>query len=137
MTNEQWFATRELAPGVFLIAEPFHVNSYLVEGAEARVHIDTGLGVADIRAAGDKYSNLPPFAANTHHHFDHVGGNLLFDEIAIHEVGVEFLAAGPDRRWLDDYRAWARKMVLAWPIFKEMDRAFFGVLVDVSTLRPW
>ncbi len=137
MTNDEWFATRELAPGVFLYAEPFHVNSYLVEGTEARVHIDTSLGVADIRAAADRHSKLPPFAANTHHHFDHIGGNGLFDEISIHELGVELLAAGPDRRWLDDYRAWARKMVLAWPTFREMDEAFFGMLDDVSTLRPW
>ncbi len=137
MTNEQWFATRELAAGVYLVAEPFHVNSYIVEGTEARVHIDTGLGVADIRAVGDRCSPLPPFAANTHHHFDHVGGNELFDEIAIHELGVDLLAAGPDSRWLDDYRAWARKMVMAWPTFREMDEAFFGMLVDVSTLRPW
>ncbi|HEV8563834.1 MAG TPA: MBL fold metallo-hydrolase [Actinomycetota bacterium] len=69
-----WFVTRSLDPGVHLIAEPFHVNSYLVEGSESRVHLDTGLGVADIREAGDRLSDRSPWVANTHHHFDHVGG---------------------------------------------------------------
>src|SRR5437762_6950215 len=77
-----WFATREISLGTHLIAEPFHVNSYLVEGTGSRVHLDTGLGVADIREAGDALSGLPPFVANTHYHFDHIGGNGRFDSIA-------------------------------------------------------
>jgi glyoxylase-like metal-dependent hydrolase (beta-lactamase superfamily II) len=88
-----WFATRLVAPGVHLIAEPFHVNSYMVEGTESRVHVDTGLGVADIREAGDALSDRAPHAANTHHHFDHIGGNDRFQSIAVHELGVDLMAA--------------------------------------------
>jgi glyoxylase-like metal-dependent hydrolase (beta-lactamase superfamily II) len=130
-----WFVARELAPGVHLIAEPFHVNSYLVEGTEARVHLDTGLGVADIREAGDGLSARPPFAANTHYHFDHVGGNDRFDEVAIHELGVDLLAAGmPDA--VEGYRGWARRMIEGWPAFRELDEGFFGLTDDVATIRP-
>jgi glyoxylase-like metal-dependent hydrolase (beta-lactamase superfamily II) len=132
-----WFATREVSPGVHLIAEPFHVNSYLVEGTESRVHVDTGLGVTDIREAGDALSSRPPFAANTHYHFDHVGGNGRFDAIAIHERGVELVAADPDPSVIDGYRAWAQRMIERWPTYRELDEGFFGLTDDVGTLRPF
>jgi glyoxylase-like metal-dependent hydrolase (beta-lactamase superfamily II) len=132
----EWFATRELGPGVHLIAEPFHVNSYLVEGTDSRVHLDTGLGVADIRDAGDALSPRPPFAANTHYHFDHVGGNGRFDEIAIHELGVDLLAAGSGDD-VDRYRGWAKRMIERWPEYRALDEGFYTLIDDVSTLRPF
>jgi glyoxylase-like metal-dependent hydrolase (beta-lactamase superfamily II) len=131
-----WFVTRELAPGVHLIAEPFHVNSYLVAGTDARVHLDTGLGVADIREAGDALSDRAPFAANTHYHFDHTGGNGRFDDIAIHELGVDLVAADPVED-VDGYRKWASRMIESWPTFRELDEAFFGLTDDVATLQPF
>ena len=134
---DDWFATRPLDDGVFLIAEPFHVNSFLIEGTAERVHLDTGLGVADIRAAGDALSHRPPSVANTHHHFDHVGGNHLFDRIAIHELGVDLLGKDVDERWLDEYRAWVRRMYEAWPVYRQADEDFFAMTDDASSLRPW
>jgi glyoxylase-like metal-dependent hydrolase (beta-lactamase superfamily II) len=131
-----WFVTRELARGVQLIAEPFHVNSYLVEGTESRVHVDTGLGVADIRDAGDELSARPPFAANTHYHFDHIGGNGRFDEVAIHELGVDLLAAGPGAE-IEGYRRWVRRMIERWPEYLALDDGFFGLTDDAATLQPF
>lgn len=131
-----WFVTRELGPGVHLIAEPFQVNSYLVSGTEARAHLDTGLGVADIRAAGDALSSSSPFAANTHYHFDHVGGNGRFDEVAIHEAGVELLAAGPGDE-VEGHRRWTQRMIERWPTYRELDEGFFTLTDDVATLRPF
>lgn len=132
-----WFVTRMLEPGVHLIAEPFHVNSYLVEGGESRVHLDTGLGVADVREAGDRLSARSPRVANTHHHFDHVGGNAQFDEIAVHELGADLIAAGVARSWLDEYLGWALSMYERWESYRELDRDFFALTDDVSTLQPW
>ena len=131
-----WFVTRELGLGVWLVAEPFHVNSFLVEGTESRLHIDTGLGIADIREAGDDLSERTPRVANTHHHFDHVGGNARFDEVAIHRLGAALLAAGTDERWLEGYRSWAVAMYTAWDAFRAADRDFFSLTDDVATLRP-
>jgi glyoxylase-like metal-dependent hydrolase (beta-lactamase superfamily II) len=132
-----WFATRTIAPGVHLIAEPFHVNSYLVEGTESRVHLDTGLGIGDIRKAGDALSDRPPFAANTHYHFDHIGGNGRFDEIAIHELGRELMAADPYPSVIDGYRAWAQRMIERWPTYSDLDERFFTLTDDVASLRPF
>jgi glyoxylase-like metal-dependent hydrolase (beta-lactamase superfamily II) len=136
-SHVSWFVTRTLEPGVHLIAEPFHVNSYLVEGSESRVHLDTGLGVQDIREVGDRLSARSPWVANTHYHFDHVGGNASFDEIAIHELGADLIAAGVDRGWLDEYLKWALAMYERWDTYRELDREFFTLTDDVSTLQPW
>lgn len=57
--RSSWFDVRELAPGVHLIGEPGHVNSFLVEGSERAVLLDTGLGVADIRAVATRLTGKP------------------------------------------------------------------------------
>jgi glyoxylase-like metal-dependent hydrolase (beta-lactamase superfamily II) len=132
-----WFASRPLDDGVWLIAEPCHVNSYLVEGSDARAHIDTGLGVANIRAVGDALGRAPlAMAANTHHHFDHVAGNPSFDEIAIHEAGADLLARGTEPWQLESYRSWVRGMYAAWPDYARLDEDYFGLVDDVARLRP-
>jgi len=136
MAGTDWFATRELHDGVWVIAEPFHVNSFLVEGTESRVHLDTGLGVADIRAAGDALSGRRPWVANTHHHYDHIGGNGLFDEVAIHELGAE-LVAEPQTEFLQGYREWARGMYERWEAYRAADEDYFSMLDDVGSLRTF
>jgi glyoxylase-like metal-dependent hydrolase (beta-lactamase superfamily II) len=47
--------------------------SYLVLGAERAALIDTGMGIADIRAEVERLTDLPVTAVNTHSHYDHVG----------------------------------------------------------------
>lgn len=132
-----WFSTRQLDEGVWLIAEPCHVNSYMVEGADARLHIDTGLGVSDIRAVGDGLGTAPDVrVANTHRHYDHVGGNRGFDDVAIHHAGADALAEGPDDWELAAYRRWVRAMYAAWPAFERADQDYFGLVDDVARLRP-
>lgn len=135
-----WFSTRPLEERVWLIAEPCHVNSYLVEGADARLHIDTGLGVSDIRAVGDGLSAGPASqerrVANTHRHYDHVGGNSGFDDVAIHHAGVEALAEGPEHWELAAYRRWVEGMYEAWPAFERADQDYFGLVDDAARLRP-
>jgi hypothetical protein len=42
---EGWFVPREIFPGLWLIAEPGYVCSWLVEGTPRAALIDTGLGV--------------------------------------------------------------------------------------------
>ena len=42
--------------------------------------------------AVEKLTDLPVLVVNSHYHFDHVGGNHLFDDIAIHELGVRAAA---------------------------------------------
>lgn len=97
-----WFAVDEPSPGVFRIQEPLHeenVKSFLVLGSERAALIDTGMGVADIRAVVDGLTSLPVTVINSHAHWDHIGGNRQFDEIWIHEAEAAKLDVGvPNER---------------------------------------
>ncbi len=101
-----WFATREHQPGVWVVAAPPHVNCFLVAGRERAILIDTGLGIGDIGGAVAALTDLDVAVVNTHHHWDHSGGNGGFDDIAIHELGAEKLRSGPDMAKLEPYAAY-------------------------------
>lgn len=92
MTNQSWFEVRKLAPGVWLIAEGAAINSYLVEGTEWAALIDTGMGIGNVRTEVEKLTQKPIVAINTHAHWDHVGGDYLFDAVAIHAAEADDLA---------------------------------------------
>jgi len=101
-----WYATTRIADNVYRIWEPFaaleprygitNVNMYLVVGRARAALIDSGLGIGDVRAETQKITPLPCTVLNTHYHWDHVGGNVLFVESAIHDSEMELLAQEPD-----------------------------------------
>lgn len=131
-----WFAVRQLGRDLFLIAEPTLVNSYLVRGRDGSVLIDTGLGVGNIRAAVEPLSGTAPAVINTHHHFDHVGGNSQFARVAIHELGAAMLSTGPPGPWLRLYAEYLEAMYPAFDRYRELDDGFFHLLTDLTTPRP-
>jgi len=106
-----WFAVAEVEPGIFRIAEPLHdedVKSHLVVGRDRAVLIDTGMGVGDLRAVVETLTDLPVAVVNSHAHWDHVGANWRFADIAIHRAEAELLprGVGPEklrRAFADEY----------------------------------
>src|ERR1700694_5197827 len=82
-----WFEVNKMEPGVYLVSEPGHVNSWLIEGSKSSVLFDTGLGVANIRKVAEELTPYKLLVVNSHYHFDHTGGNRFFDEFAIHRIG--------------------------------------------------
>jgi hypothetical protein len=60
-----WFATRQVEHGIYLVSEPVHVNSFLIEGEAAAALIDTGLGIGNIRQAAEALTSRDVFALNT------------------------------------------------------------------------
>lgn len=97
---QDWFDVSEVEPGVFKIDEPLHfewVKSFLVVGAERAALIDTGCGLGDIKSVVDDLTNLPVTVINSHAHWDHVGGNHFFSDIAIHEAEAADLEKGVSR----------------------------------------
>ena len=135
-TSQGWFATRELAAGTWLVGEPVHVNSYLVAGRDRAVLIDSGLGIGDIRSIVDSLTPLDVLVANTHYHWDHVGGNAAFSEVAIHELGEKHLRAGNEMRFAEGYLGYARDRLERFGEFRDLDRRFYDFLSDESTPRP-
>ena len=134
--TSEWFVTREVARGIWLLAEPSHVNTWLVEGSERAVLIDTGLGIAPIRPVAESLTSLPISVVNTHYHFDHVGGNYEFEEIAIHELGASLLGQHVPRAILAAYLTYADRLLESADLFRSLDGGFFHLLSRDSDPRP-
>ncbi len=86
-----WFRITEVEEGIFAIEEPGHVQSYLVNGATRSALLDTGMGFCNIRDAVGPLLREDVVVLNTHWHYDHVGGNVLFKEIGIAETEAKLL----------------------------------------------
>jgi glyoxylase-like metal-dependent hydrolase (beta-lactamase superfamily II) len=134
--RKAWFDVRPLADGVFLIAEPGHVNNFLVVGEDRAVLIDTGLGVADIRSVAEGLAGKPLSVVNSHNHFDHSGGNRQFDDIAIHRAGAELLAAPAPEGLAEGYMAYTRRLIESWEGYKQLDDAYFHLVTGETLVRP-
>ena len=84
VSDDGWFQVYRIRPGVHAIYEPHQfqeVISYLVEGDERALLVDTGMGIAPLRPVVERITDLPVTVVNTHTHPDHVGGNHEFDRV--------------------------------------------------------
>jgi glyoxylase-like metal-dependent hydrolase (beta-lactamase superfamily II) len=133
---KSWFYTRPVADGVWLIAEPQHVYTWLVAGADRAVILDTGMGILPIRPIAESLTNRPISVVNTHYHFDHVGGNYEFDEIAIHELGAPLIEQAYPKELCAAYLKYAHRQLEAAKAYRSLDREFFWLLTSESDPRP-
>ena len=132
-----WFVTVPVRPGLWLISEPGHVQSYLVEGADRAILIDTGTGIAPIAPVVRRLTTKPIEVVLTHNHFDHIGGNADFDQIAIHPAGVAGLRAGRSTESLRGYIAGAREMLTRGAAMRALDAEGFNFLHPEQIVRPF
>jgi len=82
---DSWFEVYRIRPGVFAIYEPHQyeeVISYLIAGSRRALLFDTGLGIGDMRKIVTRLTSLPITVLNSHTHYDHIGGNWQFSDIA-------------------------------------------------------
>ncbi len=105
---DSWFEVYKLMDGVHAIYEDGQfeeVISYLVEGEETAILIDTGIGIGDIKAVVQRLTDLPVTVLNTHTHGDHIGGNHQFDEILVYdtEFSRDRARNGQTREEMGDY----------------------------------
>ena len=133
----EWFHVAEVEPGVHLVAEPGHVFSWLVAGSERCVLVDTGLGLADISAAIEPVAAAPTIVVNSHVHFDHVGGNELFDHVEMHELGPEWIEFATRDEEVSGYQEVAEGMYESWDRLLEADRDGWFLIGPDETMRPW
>lgn len=130
-----WFVTTEVERGVWLIGEPPHVNTFLVVGTERAALIDTGLGIVPILPVAERLAGVPVVVANTHSHFDHVGGNHEFEEIAIHPLGAPLLEQETQASLLDEYLGYVDDLETALPDYVDADGRFFFHFAEADRPR--
>ena len=90
-----WFTVEKIDAQTFAISEYKHweeTHCYLLCGQERAILIDTGLGVSNIKKVVDTLTELPVMAVTTHVHWDHIGGHLCFDNIAVHESEKDWIS---------------------------------------------
>ncbi|MGN1019731.1 MAG: MBL fold metallo-hydrolase [Aristaeellaceae bacterium] len=77
--DEPFFRSWRIAPGTWQILSDGDF-SYLVEGDEEAILIDSGYGCGNIRAYAQSLTDKPlSKICNTHDHFDHTANNSYFD----------------------------------------------------------
>ncbi|WAL64395.1 MBL fold metallo-hydrolase [Amycolatopsis cynarae] len=134
-----WFTTRPLADGVYVLSEPGHVNSFLVLGDERALLFDTGMGIGSILGEVRTITDLPLLVVNSHHHFDHRGGNAELAphaiDIAVHPAGVDAHGEAP-AEWHAEYEKLARRTVERFGEFARLDYETFFTLTGAQTVRP-
>ncbi len=114
--GQGWFDVRPVTDGVTAIAEPGHVEhviSYLIEGRDRAVLLDTGMGVGNIAACVAQLTDKPISVVNSHAHWDHIGDNWRFDDIAIHPAEADRLPEGVSH---GDLRPWFDPRQLTRPL---------------------
>lgn len=73
---------------VWGIEEGYFVNIYLIEGDDKALVIDTGRGIGNLYEFIRTLTDKPIIVVNTHHHFDHTGGNGAFSEVHMLDAEV-------------------------------------------------
>jgi len=128
-----WFDVFEPEPGIFIIEEPHHierVKSHLIVGDRQAILIDTGMGISNIRELVETLTDKPVIVVNSHAHWDHVGGNHLFDEILIHPVEAGELPNGIPN---DRMRTWFQPSSLTGPLPDGVDLHTLAIPPSVAT----
>jgi len=84
--HDDYFTLQEVAPRTFAIGEPrYHQQnySYLIVGENRALLFDAGPGIRDIRQVAEALTDKPIVFLPSHFHYDHVGNDVTFDEIAV------------------------------------------------------
>ena len=90
-SDPDWFKIKEIENDTFIIEETGYVQSYLLNGETKSLLIDTGMGFQNIQIAIESIVKGPTTVVNTHWHFDHIGGNALFDHVGIADCELELI----------------------------------------------
>lgn len=96
---DKWFEFRRIDDDITLIWEPHVVplircNIWHVRGRDRDLLIDTGLGIASLKAAAQDLFGKKLTAVATHAHYDHIGGLHEFEDRMIHGAEAGKAAAG-------------------------------------------
>jgi glyoxylase-like metal-dependent hydrolase (beta-lactamase superfamily II) len=91
---DDYFTIQVLDARTFAIGEPRYSQanySYLIAGSERAVLFDAGPGLRDIRPVAQSLTDLPITFVPSHFHYDHIGNEVTFEDVAV--VDLPYLRA--------------------------------------------
>ncbi|WP_129665088.1 MBL fold metallo-hydrolase, partial [Phytoactinopolyspora endophytica] len=144
VTSGDWFEVRDLGSDVYLIAEPGHVNCFLVLGDDAALLFDTGMGIGLISDVVAGLTDRPLIVVNSHDHLDHRGGNSdLFQrrrelgliDIAAHPHGVRHGHDAVPERFLAEYETAMRGVYTDYLAYMALDSQRFYACGRLPRMR--
>ena len=74
------FGIWQMQPDTWVITNRWQNFMYLLIGQEKAMLIDTGYGEGNLREVVERITDKPVMVINTHGHFDHTGGNALWEQ---------------------------------------------------------
>jgi glyoxylase-like metal-dependent hydrolase (beta-lactamase superfamily II) len=88
---ERWFERARVTDDITLLWEPhvvpfFRCNIWHVRGRDRDLLIDTGMGIASLKAAAADLLQKAVTAVATHVHADHIGGHHEFEDCIVHRA---------------------------------------------------
>ncbi len=100
---DRWYELCPMADGVSLIHEPwikpfYRCNMWHIQGRDADLLFDTGLGHFPLRSSIAALRERPVICVASHSHFDHIGCHHEFDTRCIHQAEAAILA-DPRNDW--------------------------------------
>lgn len=102
-----FYQVREQMDGVYSLTNCY-TCMYLIVGKEKALVFDTGFGFADCMKEIRKLTDKPLTVVDSHGHFDHMGGNYLFDcPVYMHERDLQTAAKHSSKQ----YRCYAVKNI--------------------------
>ena len=106
--GRSWFWIYKMPGDVYALYEPYQdecVISYLIPGEKSALLWDTGMGIVNIREYVEQLTDLPITVLNSHDHFDHTGGNYLFENVMCYNIpsAIKTLTEGKTHAELLEY----------------------------------
>ncbi|EJT04253.1 MBL fold metallo-hydrolase [Rhizobium sp. CCGE 510] len=95
--SDKWYEVQKKDEGISLIHEPwikpfFRCNMWHVQGKDADLLFDTGLGHFPLKSSISLLRERPIICVASHTHFDHIGCHHEFDYRCVHCAEAEILA---------------------------------------------
>lgn len=133
-TSQKWFEVYRLTEDTYAIYEPYQFEeaiSYLLIGEEKVVVIDTGTGIGNLRQVVEDLTDLPASVVNTHTHWDHIGNNHQFKEIACYNNAecIEKIQKGMDNVSL-------QRSITGDSIWKPLPKWFDPAIWEIPSVEP-
>lgn len=109
-----WYDIYSLGKRSYHIRELDRYATYLLEGDEAALLVDTGCGVGDIKGLIAELTDQPIRVLLTHSHWDHIGNAAQFDEVMAHPHEIDPGGSVAIDGVADDFRHRPAQALAGW-----------------------